>query len=472
MQEIDSPGVFWLPDSPEDKLSGRLTFSPTGKVRLNLVGEFAHAKFRSFDQFQIHGWIGSDPITLDGCFSNGVYRKYSGVSESRFAANRMFIGHIFKDQELNFQQVCINVSHLAEWTGRTGIHVQESTDQSNSFSISYTHPPEEISEFSRGRVSLGQSWSRKTQLSKAEIIQQPFIRIEYNELVHCDDILTDVGRVQDLLTLCIDSPADTDKVIFCRPDIHSTMLSGDSSGSPQRIEFRAPRLRYKPIEERKNLTPDSMLLTYSELGGTSSIASWLDETGAFERPLNSLMSVRNTDRIYAENRFLNVAFAAEAYHRSTQGGSYMDQAEFERLLADYERITPDEHKKWLQSRLGYGNDAPLSKRLRQLAQRSRPATRTLIDQEGRWAETISKVRNELTHLGAGPSPFTGSDLFFLSESVYSVVRVCMLNTCGISPQTWMSKRESQAIVKYGDRVRSAVHNARKSLGISSPDRNL
>lgn len=332
--------------------------------------------------------------------------------------------------------------------------------------VSYTAPAEENAHFSRGTLTLGQLWSYQKNLKRAKIGQRPYLRIDYGQPVPFKVILSDLGRIQDLITLCIDAPVDIDRAIVRRPDIEARALSGDPLGTPQKVEFRAPRLRYEAPKDRKTINAVRMLLTYSELGGIDAIAKWIDAVDLFQRPLNSLMSTRNTRKLYVENRFLNIASAAEAFHRNTQGGEYMPSPEFEELLAQYMALTPDKHKQWLSGRLSFANDAPLPRRLRKLAQEARPAARQLVRQEGRWASTISQVRNELTHLGRGPSPFKGSDLYFLSESVYSVVRVCMLNHCGISNDIWKEKENAEAMTWHRDRIHQAVDAVREQLGLS------
>ena len=133
-------------------------------------------------------------------------------------------------------------------------------------------------------------------------------------------------------------------------------------------------------------------------------------------------------------------FAAEAFHRMvTSGASYMNEDAFSGLLNAYLANTPDEHHEWLRGRIEHGNEPPLGKRLRQLAARAGAATRPLIGKRERWAYTLSQVRNELTHIGPKSREFRGEDLLFLTESVYAVVRICMLMECGVSHEILTSK---------------------------------
>ncbi|SDH79377.1 hypothetical protein SAMN05421869_103265 [Nonomuraea jiangxiensis] len=203
-----------------------------------------------------------------------------------------------------------------------------------------------------------------------------------------------------------------------------------------------------------------MLLTFSELGGIDAVARWLDASLKFQRSLSSLMSVRNTDRIYVENRFLNVTYAAEAFHRLTEGGSYIAPDEYDAVLQAYAAITPTEHRDWFIDKLSYGNEPPLSKRMRKLAARSRPATRNLIGDAGRWAQTISQTRNELTHLAGDSRTFNNGDLYYLSESVYSVMRVCMLLESGVPESALAAKSDCNALNWHKERIRQAIDNIR------------
>jgi hypothetical protein len=73
MQSIDSLGLFWLPDHDGDRLSGRLKFDPAGGgINLSLVGTFDNAADDGGEPaVRIFGWLGSNPVTLESCYSGG-----------------------------------------------------------------------------------------------------------------------------------------------------------------------------------------------------------------------------------------------------------------------------------------------------------------------------------------------------------------------------------------------------------------
>jgi hypothetical protein len=176
------------------------------------------------------------------------------------------------------------------------------------------------------------------------------------------------------------------------------------------------------------------------------------------------MSIKHAKHMFAENRFLNVTFAAEAVHRIiTQRAPYMDEEAFNALLGIYLENTPEEHRDWLRGRIEHANEPPLRKRLLELATRAGAATRPLIGEKKTWAHTLTQVRNELTHVATESRVFDGADLIFLTESVYAVVRICMLMECGVSPETLTEKGNSSTMTWYRDRLRGAMENVRSQL---------
>jgi hypothetical protein len=273
----------------------------------------------------------------------------------------------------------------------------------------------------------------------------------------------DVSRIQALVTLCMDAPTVLDSLVLRRPDIRAKVLSGADAGVPQPIEFIATPIRYIDPQDRQPRHWHQMLLGFEELGGIEAIARWLDASERFQRALNSFISVKHAKQMFAENRFLNVTFAAEAFHRTTQGASYMDEGTFSGLLSAYLENTPERYHDWLRGRIEHGNEPPLRKRLHQLATRAGAATHPLIGDKGRWAYTLAQVRNELTHMGSDSRVFEGADLLFLTESVYAVVRICMLMDCGVSPEILTRKANSPRMMWYRERLKVAIARVRSQL---------
>jgi ApeA N-terminal domain 1 len=347
MRAFDELGLFWLPGHEDDALSGRLQFDPKGDgLNLSLVGEFENAPDREDSQFRILGWRGNDRLTLNRCLSYMPNVRAPGITESRYYANEMFVGHHFEREELAFQSAVVQLSDLDSWVGISGIVTENDYQHAELrshpiYRMAYTPPVEEACPFSRGRVKLGFGWKPGGDPIHGISFQQwPGIVLEYDQMQEFDTVQRDVSRIQALVTLCLDAPTAIDSLVLRRPDIQAKVLSGKDAGVPQPIEFIATPIRYVDPQDRQPRHWHQMLLGFEELGGIEAIARWLDASERYQRALNSFISIKHAKQMFAENRFLNVTFAAEAFHRTTVGGSYMDEGAFNGLLSIYLENTP------------------------------------------------------------------------------------------------------------------------------------
>jgi ApeA-like protein/HEPN superfamily Apea-like protein len=434
VESIDELGVFWLPDGEEGQLSGRLTFDPASGdgIRLALVGKFDAP--RSEAPEQLHGWIGSKEVTLEDCIPGRSNVRSPGVIHSTYRANRMFVGSHLSDiaDRLEFGSVTLELSDLASWVGlddMTEIWDRDDPSGRSFYELHFTPSDERTDDFSRGTLSVSSRWKTdgRGQDGRGGIQQWPIVRVVYDKLESFDQILTDVRYIQDLLTLWVGRQAIVDRVQLGHPDMRVRNLAGDEVEQQLRIEYLAQPIRYTSEDSRVPVQYHQMLLTFEELGGVSVLAGWLDTAPRFHRSLMSMMSVQHAREMYMENRFLNLAFAAESFHRELYDSPYMGIEELESLIQTYLAHTPEEHHEWLTGRLRYANSLPLRKRLQGLATRShRAGTHRLIRNRSYWANLVAQVRNDLTHLKSGNEQFHGRDLRFLSESIYFVVRICML----------------------------------------------
>jgi hypothetical protein len=122
----------------------------------------------------------------------------------------------------------------------------------------------------------------------------------------------------------------------------------------------------------------------------------------------------------------------------------MGREEFWRLYLGLMRATPKEHRVWLRGKVRFGNEPSFTKRLRLLARDSGPVGKVLLGDRDKWAYLISSVRNELTHLGFRRERIESGDLYWLADSVYVLVCVCLLRYCGVPQEgpasSWVTDR--------------------------------
>ncbi len=121
MEEFEYKGRWWLPENPENKISGNLSFHPINGINLELIGSFKRYAdlFRITPIDLILGTTsnGKD-ITLYNCVDRTSSFSSQGFLSTSFIADYVFIGHHFeKEKDIIFNNLSINYSYLEEWTG-------------------------------------------------------------------------------------------------------------------------------------------------------------------------------------------------------------------------------------------------------------------------------------------------------------------------------------------------------------------
>jgi len=470
MRQIDDLGLFWLPGEDDNAISARLTFDPASSdgIKLSIVGRRENSPLlRGGSHPRIHGIVKKDLITLDDCIPGKSSSNSSGVDYHSYRPNRMFIGHHLTDSSdrMRFDSVTVELGGLPSWIRfKDMVEVWNHEEKSAAplYQLQFTPSSEQSASFSRGELSVVSLWEtegRGGDDGRAGMRQWPAIKLAYSDLQPFRDIETDIRHVHDLVTLCMDTYVAVDRVSLRNSSVRARNIGGGEFDFPQAIEYVTQPIRYTSPEERKVINEHRMFLTFAGAGGVSTLAGWIDVAPRFHRALMSMMSVQHARHMYMENRFLNVAFAAEAFHRELYDESHMEPAEHAALLKSYLDKTPPEHHEWLDGKLSFANSPPFRKRLIKLARSSRPSISEVIHNLDNWARIVTSVRNDLTHLKSGAEQFRGRDLYFLSESIYTVVRYCMLLEAGVAPETLGEGLKRYSIRWYADRLKTALDDA-------------
>ena len=300
----------------------------------------------------------------------------------------MLVGAHVTEGDESFRSFWLRTSGAPGWVGervvgpRSGADVDDAGGEAVIDWINYVRPVSRTATFARGSLTLNYGWaeSGSVSVSAVSFSHWPAFGVRYDNSFSMESMLKDAQRINDLLTLCADEASYTTRLSFQRPDVRVRMLSGDFAEFEQEVVYLAGQVgRILGADVRRRRHPHQMLLTFDDLGGLDAIGRWLDLAPQIDRSLNSLMSVKRTPRIYSENRFLNVAFAAEAYHRDLNGaGEEMGDGEFDTLVDAFVAITPVHHQGWIRQRLSHANDFSFRRRLPDLAERGGDALTSLV----------------------------------------------------------------------------------------------
>ena len=112
MESFEHKGVWWLPEDPEKKYHGALSFDPINGGHLELVKPLGTSELplgKSIDI--IHGLAQGVLVTLQGCY---VTRATSG--EAKIAVDYIYKGrHFDKIEDIVFEELSVSYTHLNNW---------------------------------------------------------------------------------------------------------------------------------------------------------------------------------------------------------------------------------------------------------------------------------------------------------------------------------------------------------------------
>ena len=157
------------------------------------------------------------------------------------------------------------------------------------------------------------------------------------------------------------------------------------------------------------------------------IDKWMVAYDNFAPSLNLYFSTKIGAQKYIDGKFLALAQALETYHRRTSTETYIAKNEFQELLQQIKSNCPEQHKKWLASRIDYGNEISLRNRLNRIIE----SFKSHIGPDETIEKTIKLIvdtRNYLTHYDPKleSKAAKGRDLWLLCQKMEAILQLHLL----------------------------------------------
>ena len=383
------------------------------------------------------------------------------LSPDKYHANALLSGGWFSTSDTKFELVAVRLDNLPAWIGEDPLAVEVDSSlggvERRELEVILERPPAANASFSRGDLCLDFRWSREdVEYEQLVIRHWPQFQLKYAEPTPLSEILNDVGSLESLVTICADSPSGIHSILLYRSDMPEQALSGRIiEGTQKKIELGAAFGTLNRKRSKKPKNPYNMLVSFNDLGGIGVAARFIDEAPRLRSVIGSLVTMR-ADTIFNENRFLNVSSAAEGFHRSTIGGSYMEKVEWKATKKHLKKFLARKHYKWFDSYMQHSNDPSLNRRLKDLVDRIGPLAETIVGDIPTWGRVVSTCRNNLTHLEGERESYDSEDLHWLAESVFNVTRLCLLLHIGIEPALIPKLVNSWPIKATTDKVQSSM----------------
>jgi hypothetical protein len=401
MQTGTFEGNWWLPETPEDKVSGVLTIEwgtrPVlelrGLLRPNDVGDAIRLTLVAGEGYPVvHGEAAEGrQITLEGTSSMGgneLHLDELDRSIVRLEAGRAWLGALLAEPSAEtFMLMHLRLTRLTDITkSSSGASVEGATIEV---------------------VPADPTPASETEPVGAELAE---FRVRVDDPLRIDALMdTYVRPMRSLIALATGGDVAIDELIL-------EHRSGANAGRPIEV-----------VEKRRNVStrPDRRLLPHEILfdldglptGFEDAIRRWLLVGSRLRTILDLFVGPLVAPFMYEEHRFLNFAQAAESYHRIQHDGTVLPPDGYAKRVDAALDACPTELKDWLTRALAYGNRLSFRARLRALLDQRPWLEGEVIARFGPFARRVVGTRNYHTHWDetTRADAATGLELWPLNE---------------------------------------------------------
>jgi hypothetical protein len=386
MEPIDVMGYFWLPDRPELRVPGRLTFSTTDGGSLSLIGELAAPET---PLSRVLGDAEGVGYTLEDCL---MALRSRGQGKQVLHVQRLVVGAFYERGEpIEADRVSVQLAHLPYWAQSAGFADAMHPDRAehNGRWVISSDPIEPFSvPIGQGTLRLGQTrGSAGDGITSLTLTQGAQFHAEFNEVLPLADVVDLASDLQDLVSIGTDRPAAFERFVLWHPDIFI-----ERGGRPRRqpVEYLA-EWNAQPDKKKRPPTEYDMAFTFAELGGMDGVAGWLAVASKYRSMLSHVMNTKYERHMFVQDRLLDRVAALEGFHRAWKGVR-----------------------------------RSLLTRLRELADLAGPPFEELVGDVSRWCRRAKDERNNVAHHKGRSVHQSGGDVLFTAEAAYWLFVLCML----------------------------------------------
>ncbi len=431
-------GLFWLPENPDDQISGTLSFSPFDGITLELIGILGGKRNSAplFETNIINGLSTSGKkFSLFRCFESNRKASYSGFETSIIQADYLFVGAYFKNQdEFCFNKVAVKLKNLDSWLGISGFDINYNEIELST-NIYYKLPQSIEFKINSGYkakfkfISSGPLKSIYTR--KTSIEQSVYLMLEPLDKTDCHfkELLKQIHTFQMFITFATYTASFPLEIIFYSPKYFTEI---DSKKIPEKINlYYATSIKPK----YKEIIHLDMLFSYRDIeyNYEEIINNWYSQQDKINSILGLFLNNFNNPGVFNENRFLNIAQALETYHRRFNKNNVLPKKQHKKRLKNIIDSVSDEYKGWLKQKLPFSNEPTLKERIDELLRdNSNETINKLIKNFDSFSKLVKDSRNFYTHYDKSleKKAARGEDLYYLTERMKLLLTSCLLNVIG------------------------------------------
>ena len=317
-ETFTAKGMWWLPETPEERAAGVLTYVPdatSSRITLDLVSEEEVPLFCYKQAEVIHGITDKGEITLRKCSQLSRTIKTTNVNNNQIctttiSAFHIFVGYLFpRENSILVHSQTITVTQLHEWIPKA----QGSRGNDLAFPQTLNGVTVELIETEGVRISVGLCINSSFSFDSTVFKKRGDLYLESTQPIHYDRIDELAHKIQSLFYFFIGQPIHN-----IAENIKLQNLDSPSEKLTDKIEVKiiksSPRLA---DEARKTIPSIEHIISYRCLKDqlSSVINKYFSEYPKIQPALSLFMRLKYGFLITSlDEKFLMSVRALEAFH--------------------------------------------------------------------------------------------------------------------------------------------------------------
>lgn len=428
--DIESNGLWFLPDSEDDKISGKISYSQEQGIYLELLGSFDEVEqmFSESNNYIILGVLqNGKKITL---LNNSIASRtlnFPGIPTVKYISTYMLVGaHYFKKEEILFDEISIEFHNLSEWLSINGINETKYTNE--EFRLHYTLPSEINFDVKEYNAKFKFSSNTNNDNFKTFSLNQ---RVEFclkkEKTTQVFDFLKDSIVFQGLITFGSFENCYPTAIKLKNENIFD--IYGDNKIYKE-VELYYKSKGTKSIKQKYSF---EFLFNYEDLKDNfqNTISNWYRYSSEIEPIIYLFLnSFYSHNRIFTEGKFLEIIHALETFHRRTYKNNIINKSDYNKQKRIIIESVPQEYRVWLQGKLHFGNEPSLHERLVELLSKISEfkILEEIITDNEQFIRDVKNSRNYYTHYDKSleKKSVKGSSLYYLTIKLRIILIIHLL----------------------------------------------
>ena len=474
MKSFEADGIWWLPDSPENQLPGKLVFSPDKMPCLDINGCFF--KFRSLisDDGVLNDLnhplilgILSDGKKVSLYMNSGYVNKFgTRVLKTQYRCDFIIQDIHIQNEKIEFESLKARYSTLDAWLRISGLEIsipREKKYPAEQINIKYKKPSD-IEFYSDETASICFSFSDVFYnpfdfvfgrfVTKASVEQNAYFEIRALDSADFHYGIEKIFQFKNLLTFLTDKATQIISIDISIPSEKIKIPSEEATAKSEKAVQGKVLFAVTTYDDAKELQPHDALCLYSDVKDRFEeiFKTWLQISHDFPSLLNIFLSVYYAKKsVYIEDKFIELMKALEIYGSRLVKGKYQESKIFKNgILKDLKTLVEsypsendnefglsDEFKEVILGKFNFLNGFTLRTKIEKTIQRILPVLPSdFLHEEGAVKQLVTKsakTRDAFTHYSQNmlKKAAKADEIIKLSYTIQILLKTSILLDLGV-----------------------------------------